>query len=321
MHFDEDSAFIAMRVPRTATYNEQFLDQLQSNSEIEVTQIGHSAKGRPLLVTQIGTASSDKPCVLIYAGEHADEQDAGWVAQGAVEYLLSDSPAAQELRQRYAFLVIPLLDPDASAAGIHESIISSFLPDRATAESITYANWFQSWINSGKRLDVAIDLHNIQSGEGPHVFCALLEGVGKRGSLSLALHKRIVSDIQGAGYGVQLNPQMRGWMPDRLCGWLSHYYGTLSIAYEVNSQAPERHLSLAEVKTLGGVFVQSIGDFLGGDSRSSLLAEVDSRRNQRDQQWAATTVSMPQQNAIISEANVLRNASADESKPLEKQIP
>jgi hypothetical protein len=226
------------------------------------------------------------------------------------------------LRQRYTFLVIPLLDPDASAAGIHESIISSFLPERATTESIAYANWFQSWINSGKRLDVAIDLHNIQSGEGPHVFCALMEEIGNRGSLSIALHKQIVHGIQGAGYGVQLNPQMRGWMPDRLCGWLSHYYGTLSIAYEVNSQAPERHLSLAEIKTLGGVFVQSVGSFLNGGTRSSLLAEVDGRRNQRDQQWALTIVPTPQPNAIISEANVLRGAlPASEDKSLEKQIP
>jgi len=322
MHFDADSAFVAMRVPRTATFNEQFLSRMKSNDQCEVFQIGHSAKGRPLLVTEIGTPSLEKPCALIYAGEHADEQDAGWVAQGAIEYLLGDDPKAVELRHRYTFLVIPLLDPDAAVAGIHESIISSFLPDRATMESIAYANWFENWAKSGNRLDVAIDLHNIQSGEGPHVFCPLLEAGNPRGSLSLALHKLIVNDIQRADYGVQLNPQTRGWMPDRLCGWLSHNFGTLSIAYEVNSQAPERHLSLAEIKALGGIFVQSLDKFFGGTDRQSLLAEVDARRKQRAERWAISTLPEPESNAIIAEADVFKGASGmSEVESAEKSMP
>jgi hypothetical protein len=209
---------------------------------------------------------------LLYAQEHADEQDAGWVAQGALEYLTSDAPDAAQLREHCTFLVIPTLDPDATAAGVHQAMISSFLVGRTTPESIAYANWFQSWINRGNRLDLVIDLHNVQSGEGPHVFCPLIEGTGVRGTLSLALHKMLLENMQEAEYGMLARPQVRGWMPDRLGGWLSHCYGPLSIAYEVNSQAPERHLALGEIKTMGAVFVQTVGQFFAGQDGSATTA-------------------------------------------------
>ena len=322
MHFDADSAYVAMRVPRTPTFNERFLGSLEANSLAKVVDIGTSAKGRPLLLAEIGTPRANKPCVLVYAGEHADEQDAGWVAQGVIEYLLGDSPDAVQIRQHFTFLVIPMLDPDASASGIHQSIISSFLVGRATPESIAYANWFQSWINSGNRLDLAIDLHNVQSAEGPHVFCPLIESVGTRGTESLRLHRLINRNMQLAGYGIQLNPPMRGWMPDRLCGWLGHYYGALSIPYEVNSQAPERHLSLAEIKGLGGTFARSVGQFFSSPDGIAAMADIDARRRERAARWAAYEPPVAAANAIDSEAKVLSSTmSSVETASAEKLIP
>src|ERR1700690_2906251 len=104
-----------MRVPRTPSCNEHFLSQLALNPVARVAEIGRSQNGRPLLIAQIGIPGADKPCVLLYAQEHADEQDAGWVAQGALEYLAGSAPDAVLLRAHFTFLVIPTLDPDASA--------------------------------------------------------------------------------------------------------------------------------------------------------------------------------------------------------------
>jgi hypothetical protein len=312
-HFEGDSVYVAMRVPRTPAYNESFLKQLALNPAATVADIGRSQTGRPLLIAQIGTPKIDKPCILLYAQEHADEQDAGWVAQGALEYLASDAPDAADLQNHFTFLVIPMLDPDATAAGVHQAMISSFLVGRTTPESIAYANWFQKWVDRGNRLDLVIDLHNVQSGEGPHVFCPLIEGAGVRGTLSLAVHKMLVENMQEAGYGMRANPQMRGWLPDRLGGWLSHNYGPLSIAYEVNSQAPERHLALAEIKTMGAVFVQTVAQFFASDHGKATLAEVDSRRAQRSAAWADYAKNNAVSDAIVSEANVLKRLDAKDT--------
>jgi hypothetical protein len=315
--FDADSAYIAMRVPRTPGYNEQFMRRLSSNPLVTVTEIGLSQRHRPLLLAQIGTPKADKPCILLYAQEHADEQDAGWAAQGAIEYLLSDARAVAKLRREYVFLVMPTLDPDATAAGIHQSIISSFWPGRATPESIAYANWFRNWVNQGNRLDLVIDLHNIQSGEGPHVFCPLMEGAGARGGLSMSFHRLLLTNMQSAGYGTQVDPQMRGWMPTRLSGWLRHYYGPLSIAYEINSQAPERHLTLSEIKNLGAVFVQSAAEFFGGKDGRATLAEVDSCRAERTAGLSGTG-STANEDAITAESHALRGTEGHDLADLER---
>jgi hypothetical protein len=304
-HFETDTAYVAMRVPRSPGYNEFFMRQLASNPLATVAEIGQSRNHRPLLLARIGDLSANKPCVLLYAQEHADEQDAGWAAQGAIEYLVSNAPDAAQLREHFVFVVIPMLDPDATAIGVHQSIISSFWPGRTTPESIAYANWFQNWVNEGNRLDLVIDLHNIQSGEGPHVFCPLMEGGGIRGDLSMSLHRQLLKNMQAAGYGVQADPQMRGWMPTRLSGWLRHYYGPLDIAYEINSQAPERHLTLAEIKNLGQVFVISAAQFLASQDGHSTLAEVDSRRAERAAMLAGSVATVSHNDAISSEAELI----------------
>jgi hypothetical protein len=205
---------------------------------------------------------------------------------------------------------------------LHQSIISSFLIGHTSPESIAYADWFQSWIDRGNRLDLVIDLPNIQSGEGPHVFCPLMEGTGTRGTLSFALHRLLLANVQEAGYGVQANPLQRGWMPDRLSGWLTHYYGPISIAYEINSQAPERHLTVAELKMLGTVFVQSAGQFFATPNGKSALSEVDSRRIQRAAGWTDYLHNAAPSNAIVSESEFFRLSQPKDSiATSEKAVP
>jgi hypothetical protein len=308
--FDSDSVTVAMRVPYPPSYNQRYLAQLAANPLAQVIEIGRSAQNRPLLLVKIGAERRDKPCVVVYAGEHADEPDASWVAQGVVEYLLSNSADAARLRRQFTFLVIPVLDPDGAAAGIHQGMIISFATARATPESIAYADYFQNWINAGHRLDLVLDLHNVQSSEGPHVFCALMEYGGERGKASAALHRLLIQNLAGTNLIGRPAPGQRGWMPDRLGGWLTHYYGALTMAYEVNSQAPDRHLNLVELKRLGSVFVRTAAHFLSGGDAAAVLSDIDSRRMQRNARWASLANRATFPNAIVSEAFALTGTTA-----------
>jgi len=266
-HFDNDTAYVAMRVPYSPGYNEQFMKQLAGNPQATVIEVGRSRADRPLQLVKISSGDEEterqKPCVLIYGGEHADEHDAMWAAQGAIQYLLGNTVEAKALRDRVTILVIPVLDPDTSVIGIHQGIITSFLSANETPESIAYANWFQSWIDAGKRLDIIFDLHNVQSDEAPHLSCALIEGVGIRGMASAALHNIVTQNMKAAGFLVSTQPWGRGWSPDRLGGWLSRRYGPITLAYELNSQARAKHLSVEELKQMGYILAKSVSCFLG----------------------------------------------------------
>jgi hypothetical protein len=101
------------------------------------------------------------------------------------------------------------------------------------------------------------------------------------------------------------SPNMLGWSPDRFGGWVGRRYGPITFLYETNSQAPDRHLNLAETKGIGRVFVDSISTFLATDTGKSLLADVDTRRRERAQRWAARKQDIAADaNAIDAEAVV-----------------
>jgi len=313
--FDSDSVYIAMRVPFTPGYNERYLRSLTGNSRVSIVEVGRSMRDRPLLLAKIGAggenAERTKPCVLVYAREHADEQDCSWAAQGVIEYLLSDQPAAANLRERFTFLVIPMLDPDAAVESVHQAITASFYMGRRTAESSAYANWFQGWVNAGKRLDVVFDLHNVQSAESPAIACAMLEGEGERGSAAFALHSLVLDCAQKASYSVRRPPTMRGISPDRLGGWLTANYGALTLAYELNAQVADRHSSLSELKNLGAKFADAAGEFLASPDGIGLLANIDARRQERLARWAKFSgTASADEDAIESEAARLGQSEA-----------
>eukprot|EP00041_Stephanoeca_diplocostata_P020045 m.439825 g.439825 ORF g.439825 m.439825 type:complete len:169 (-) comp21458_c0_seq9:636-1142(-) len=49
----------------------------------------------------------------------AGESNSSWVMKGALDFLVSDHPTACQLRRRFVFKVIPMLNPDGVANGNH----------------------------------------------------------------------------------------------------------------------------------------------------------------------------------------------------------
>jgi hypothetical protein len=78
----------------------------------------------------------------------------------------------------------------------------------------------------------------------------------------------------------------------------------LALAYEINSQAPERHLTLEQTKALGGMFVRSASQFFSTADGKGALTDINARLSQRSAQWASFARSSAVENAIDSEAAV-----------------
>ena len=85
-------------------------------------------------------------CILFYAArEHADEHDSSWVVAGALERVIADDVLAKDLRGRFTFLFIPILDMDAATKWHSARIVIATAfdaQDDATPESIAYARYF-----------------------------------------------------------------------------------------------------------------------------------------------------------------------------------
>nr|XP_023671106.1 cytosolic carboxypeptidase 4-like [Paramormyrops kingsleyae] len=66
----------------------------------------------------------NRPYVVLTARVHPGESNASWVMRGSLEFLCSDDPAAQALREAYIFKVIPMLNPDGVISGSHRCSLS-----------------------------------------------------------------------------------------------------------------------------------------------------------------------------------------------------
>ncbi|XP_071588227.1 cytosolic carboxypeptidase 1 isoform X2 [Heliangelus exortis] len=66
----------------------------------------------------------NRPYIFLSARVHPGETNASWVMKGTLEYLMSNNPSAQCLRQSYIFKIIPMLNPDGVINGNHRCSLS-----------------------------------------------------------------------------------------------------------------------------------------------------------------------------------------------------
>jgi hypothetical protein len=304
----DHDAHVCMRYPYTPSYNERYLDSLTNESSVSVITVGSSKEGRPLRVVKIGEGTEAgeqrKPCVLIYAREHADEQDSSWAAQGAIEFLVSDTTEARQIRKQCTFLVIPLLDPDGAAAPVYEHITDSFGEGYTTIESIAYSATFKAWVDRGKPLQLVLNLHNLESQEGPHVSNPRIESDAKRIKYSQAFYNEfVVPPIKAIDFRVGAPTESKGPSPGRLGDWLRVTYGTLHLPIELNSQERHRHMTISDLHQVGKLLVLSCTQYLNSEEAAPLLAGIEQVRNERAARWKKYAEVIVAKSAIEAERN------------------
>ena len=301
--FDEDSAFVAMRVPYTVKYNEAYLASIKDRPGVQVIEVGKSKERRPLQVVRIGNGDPKTvPCILMYAREHGSEHDSSWAVQGAIDWLTSNEPEAQALRSQTTFLAIPMLDPDAAVAAKYEMITQRFVYDgQEGREARAYASFFKKWVTAGNRLDLTLNLHNVESAEGSHIFCPVVEPEPNRKSVSVAYHDGLMRSFAAAGYQTTTKPLGARTTWFRLSGYLSLMYGPLSMPYELNSQERERHLATAHLREMGSLLMLRTGGFFETSRGQAVLAaatETRQKHNKRMETYGAIFAKEKVSNAL-----------------------
>jgi hypothetical protein len=288
--YETDGEYLAMRPPYTPKYNEAYLKSLEDRPGVKVIEVGKSKQGRPLQIVQIGEGDPKKaPCVVIYAREHANEQDSSWAVWGAIEHVLQDSERANALRKSFTFLFIPLLDTDGAAASKYEVITQDFVyTGRSGPESLAFAAFFKKWVDDKNRLDIIFNLHNVESSESGHIMSVVKDrGIG-RSQASWDLDEKFLRPLMsGTVYRMNPRTELDGELARfRLGGYLAFFYGPLHMPYELNSQEKGRHLSVDESGAIGMVLVDAGTRFLGSDSAKPFEVVKDRMRLIRDERVA-----------------------------------
>ncbi len=292
--FDGDSCHVAMKHPLVPSLSEKYMAEFAKSPHARVEEVARSAQGRPVQMVIIGDRgplAASKPCVFIYGREHANEQDPGWVIDGGIRFLLSDEPEARLARDRYIFLLLPLYDPDGAAAGLCNRITHHFRPNTDIPEVDGVGAWLKKWVDDGHKLDLTLNLHNVESREAhAHFFPHIMDMRPDQLAQSQQLHRAITTTFAEGGLIVRREPSHKSMARDRLSGWVTDVYGSLSIVYECNTQAPSRRLTIDETRTMGELLVRAIASHLKTGEGKALLASARSRLQERSDRYARYSV-------------------------------
>ncbi|KAH6939291.1 hypothetical protein HPB50_016772 [Hyalomma asiaticum] len=73
----------------------------------------------PLLTITAQPLELSRPHVLLMARVHPGETNSSWIMKGIIDFLLSDKPVAQRVRETFVFKLVPMLNPDGVINGCH----------------------------------------------------------------------------------------------------------------------------------------------------------------------------------------------------------
>lgn len=171
-----DRVWIAHQPPYTTANLAALLAEFRSHPALSVANAGKTVQGRdlPLLtITDPAAPEAGKKVFWILFRQHSWEAGSSWAAEGAVRFLLSDRPEAAAIRKTAVFQIFPMCDPDGVARGGVRFNANGFDLNRnwdirdpkRMPEIAAQRKAILDWVDSGKRVDIALTLHNDEKPE------------------------------------------------------------------------------------------------------------------------------------------------------------
>ena len=288
--FNSPNASIAMRVPYTYDYEHEYMKKLkQANvSGITVHEIGKSIRNHNLYVVEVSDPKAtveelkERRVVLMYADEDGDEPDGCWVVNGAMNYLIqglkNSDKEVNKILSEVTFLFIPLLDPVGWSNSTYGEMTSEFSTYYISEEReprlevICYASFIASWCGDYfRRLDIIVNMHNIECNEGPNIFSPV-QNIN-RYEESNNLNKFILSRISNVNVGMDYFTQ--GYNEYRYSGWCCRLWGCVPVAYEINSRYPNNRLEPYDLDNLGESLVMLFFKYFNSDEYEKALPTIE----------------------------------------------
>ena len=154
-------------------------DLLALSSHTDLTASTPQACPRPLypLGNPLPSLCTSKSYVFVSARVHPGETPASYMLKGLLDWLVSEDPRAQAARDRFVFVIVPVLNPDGVFRGHYRldtrgtNLNRCYTsPDLALSPTIWAVKELISQLNSQGNLHAYIDLHAHASKRGVFVY-------------------------------------------------------------------------------------------------------------------------------------------------------
>jgi len=133
------------------------------NTDAELSVLGRSAAGRPIYLLDSGGSAGR--VVLLTGRQHPPEVSGAYAFTRFTEVVLGDTPLAQQFREQFRVLAIPLLNPDGVALGHWRHNLGSIDLNRdwgpfTQPETQLVAGLLDTLDNHGAEVMAFIDFHS-----------------------------------------------------------------------------------------------------------------------------------------------------------------
>lgn len=175
--FTEDTVWIARNFPYSYTLLQTHMDAWDDNTNVGretlyTTSHFDGLKVELLTITDSSVPEQRKKVIWIIAREHPGEVGGCWPLKGMIDLLTSDANNAKAFLGNYIFKIVPMMNPDAvyvgkgyySVNGINfEENWNGKDGNPEDPEIKAVHNAINAWYDSGKKIDLFLNLHTASS--------------------------------------------------------------------------------------------------------------------------------------------------------------
>ena len=164
--------FVARMEPYRLSDLERLLATIRSHARVRIESIGQTAAGRQLEIVRIGDPAAPHR-VFVRARAHPWEAGSNWVVQGLIDRLLADDEEVRRFLRVYNVSVLPMANKDGVARGATRFNLRGMDLNRnwdkpadpeLSPENAALERWLDGEIASGRKPDLALELHNDGNG-------------------------------------------------------------------------------------------------------------------------------------------------------------
>ncbi len=159
---DQARIFVAGQELLTERYYDDWLDELESHSEVSTRLLGNSVQNRPIYLAE----TADRPeLVLLIGRQHPPEMTGAISMRSFIQTILGDTDLARRFRDRYKLAIVPLMNPDGVAAGHWRHNVNGVDVNRdwgpfTQPETNAVRRWLENAEAGGMELRLLLDFHS-----------------------------------------------------------------------------------------------------------------------------------------------------------------
>ncbi|CAG9819492.1 unnamed protein product [Phaedon cochleariae] len=290
---DDDEIFLANCYPYTYSDLQDHLSELSSHPVKSIFStvrlLCRSLAGNNVYYVTITTPAvqgdtTKKRAIIITARVHPGETPSSWVMKGILDFLTSDCGPAKELRDKFIFKIVPMLNPDGVIVGNNRCSLSAKDLNRQyrtvirdAYPSIWYTKLMVRRLLEECGVAMYCDLHAHSRRHNIFIYgCENRRGSDRRLQeqvFPLMLHKNTADkfSFESCKFRIHKSKEGTGRVVMWMMGIANSYTMEASFAGSTLGNRADTHFSMQDYEQMGRSFCQTLLDFYDEDPKKERL--------------------------------------------------